>query len=219
MAIFPLHFNDVSDTQQEGSMFHHIVNAFHWMHIHWAITTAIWLVVAFALFAWFTQDWWRGNPRGLSPDEFMIPWPFILLVCLAWPLTPILFLGIVIFNAKDFYEDFRDSFPVSKAMKQIKAAPRETTKQFDKDAQADETNMENDQQSMLGVQSVNVQQQYNDAVNSVQTPSSTDQQIDSTGDAFMKDSPDLPFSLPFGLNKIFGIHPKDKKSPGKPSKE
>jgi hypothetical protein len=57
--------------------------------------------------------------------------------------------------------------------------------------------MSTDQQTMLGVQTFNVQQQYNQAEGQVTIPQNNNAVDTSVNDGFMKDAPNLPFCLPF----------------------
>lgn len=99
----------------------YITAFFHWIHIHPYISLTVWVVIAIAAFLWFTQDVWRGNPEGLSPDEMMIPWPFILILCLLWPAIIAAAPFIFLFNLKGIVttlvQSWRDTRPDSNKTK------------------------------------------------------------------------------------------------------
>jgi len=61
----------------------------------------------------------------------------------------------------------------------------------------DLNDMSGNQQTFFGVHPINVQQQYNDTVNSVQVPDPGMGIDTSVNQGFVKDAPNLGFCLPF----------------------
>lgn len=79
----------------------------------------------------------------------------------------------------------------------------------------DPSDMADNQKKMLGVSTFNVQQQEHDAENSVKISVPVNAVDTSVNQSFVDSAPNLPFDLPFHIQRFFGGKVPDESSDDK----